>query len=89
MKTRFFHSQLKSIFVLYVSFLLLLDTAPAVLLGRLKALLVGLGLGAAVEGTHHTSSLEGALQIANGRLAENVDLDELALESTLERDDAY
>ena len=70
--------------------LLLLGTATARLLGELNALLVGLDV-ASVGAAHHaaeaTSGLPGALKLANSGSAEEVDLDEVALESALEGDD--
>lgn len=70
--------------------LLLLGTTTAGLLGELDALLVGLdvaGVGAAHHATEATSGLPGTLELANSGSAEEVDLDEVALESALEGDD--
>lgn len=70
------------------SFLLLLGTTTASLLGSLDGLLVALGL-TVLHGTHEaTSSLEGTLELAGGGLAVEVDLDEVALEQALDGDDA-
>ena len=70
--------------------LLLLGTATASLLGQLDALLVGLdvaGVGAAHHAAEAGGSLPGTLELAGGGLAEDVDLDEVALEGALEGDD--
>lgn len=68
--------------------LLVLDATAASTLGLLDALLVGLDL-AAGHGAHEAAaSLEGALEVAGSGLAEQVDLDQVALEGALERDDA-
>lgn len=70
------------------SFLLLLGTTAASLLSSLDGLLVALGL-TVLHGAHEaTSSLEGTLELAGGGLAVEVDLDEVALEQTLDGDDA-
>jgi len=67
--------------------LLVLDATTASALGSLDALLVRLDL-AARHGAHHaTSRLPWSRQIAGCGLAEEVDLDEVALERALERDD--
>ena len=70
--------------------LLLLGTATAGLLGELDALLVGLdvaGVGATHHATEATSGLPGTLELANSGSAEEVNLDEVALESALEGND--
>lgn len=70
--------------------LLLLGTATAGLLGELDALLVGLdvaSVGTAHHATEATSGLPGTLELANSGSAEEVNLDEVALESALEGDD--
>lgn len=66
------------------TFLLLLDTTPVVLLRVLDRGLVALGLALGHEAA---AGLEGARQVAGGRLAEHVDLDQVGLEGTLEGDD--
>lgn len=69
-------------------YLLLLGSAATGALGRLDGLLVALGR-AALETAHEAGGLlEGALEVAGRGLAEEVDLGEVGLESTLERDDA-
>lgn len=67
----------------YIS-LLLLDTAPPVLLGVLERSLVGLGLALAEEAV---SSLEGPLEIASGGLSKDMNLHQVRFKSALERDD--
>lgn len=67
--------------------LLFLSTTTTGSLGGLDGLLVALGR-AALETAHEaSSSLEGALEVADSGLAENVDLDQVGLEGTLEGDD--
>jgi hypothetical protein len=70
--------------------LLLLGATTASLLSKLNALLVGLdvtGVGAAHHAAEAAGSLPGALELANSGSAEEVDLDEVALERALEGDD--
>lgn len=73
-----------------VHLLLLLSATTASLLGELNALLVGLDV-ASVGAAHHAAeaagSLPGTLELAGGGLAEDVDLDEVALEGALEGND--
>lgn len=64
--------------------LLLLDTAPPVLLGVLERSLVGLGLTLAEE---TVSSLEGPLEIAGCGLSKDMNLHQVRFKRTLERDD--
>lgn len=72
---------------LVVTSLLLLGTTTAGTLGGLDGLLVALG-GAGLQTLHDAGGgLEGTLEIAGGGLAEDVDLDEVALEGGLEGDD--
>jgi hypothetical protein len=67
--------------------LLLLRTTTASSFGGLDSLLVTLSR-AALEAGHQTSSLlEGTLEVTSGRLAEDVDLDQVGLEGALEGDD--
>jgi hypothetical protein len=67
--------------------LLLLGTTAAGPLGSLDGLLVALRR-AALEAAHEAGGrLEGALEVAAGGLAENVDLDQVGLDGALERDD--
>lgn len=67
--------------------LLVLDTTTAGTLGCLDALLVGLDLTAG-HGTHHaTSRLPWSRQLTSRRLSQEVNLDQVALESALEWDD--
>ena len=67
--------------------LLLLGTATARSLGLLDALLVRLDLTTALHGSHESRScLPWSLELADGRGAEQVHLDEVALESALEGD---
>lgn len=69
------------------SHLLFLGTTAARLLGSLDSLLIALGL-ALLHGTHQaTGSLEGTLEVARGGLAVKVDLDQVALEQSLDRQD--
>lgn len=68
--------------------LFLLGTTTARLLSSLDGLLVTLGR-TLLHGAHEPSSLlEGTLEVANGRLAVDVDLDEVALEGALDGEDA-
>ena len=67
--------------------LLVLDTTTTGTLSSLNALLVGLDL-ATLHGAHEaTSRLPGPGKLAGRGLAEEVNLDEVAFESTLEGDD--
>lgn len=70
--------------------LLLLGTTTARLLSSLNTLLVGLDV-AGVRAAHHAAeaagSLPGTLELAGSGLAEDVHLDEVALEGALEGDD--
>jgi hypothetical protein len=70
--------------------LLLLSTTTTSLLSSLNALLISLDI-TRVRATHHateaTGSFPGTLELAHSRLAEEVDLDEVALERALEGDD--
>ena len=71
---------------LYEASLLVLRTTPPVLLSSLHARLVALDL--TLAHIHEaTSSLPRSLQVTLGRLAPEVDLDQVALERGLERDD--
>jgi len=66
--------------------LLLLGTATAGALGSLDGLLVA--LGGTAHGAHEAGRLlEGALEVATGRLAEDVDLDHVVFDSALEGKD--
>lgn len=68
--------------------LLFLGAAAARLLGSLDGLLVALSL-ALLHGAHEAGGLlEGALEVAAGGLAVDVDLDEVALEGALDGQDA-
>lgn len=67
--------------------LLLLGTTAAGPLGSLDGLLVALG-GALHAGHEAGGGLEGPLEVAGGRVAEDVDLEQVALEGGLEGDDA-
>lgn len=67
--------------------LLVLDATTSSTLSSLNALLIRLDL-TTLHSTHDaTSRLPGPRQIASCRLAKEVDLDQVALESALERDD--
>lgn len=67
--------------------LLLLGTTAASPLSGLNSLAVA--LGGALHTAHEASgSLEGPLQVTGSRLAKGVDLEEVVLEGTLERDNA-
>lgn len=67
--------------------LLLLGTTTASPLGSLDGLLVA--LGRALHAGHEAGGgLEGPLEVSGGRVAEDVDLEQVALEGGLERDDA-
>lgn len=67
--------------------LLLLGTTTAGSLGGLDGLLVA--LGRTLHAGHEAGGgLEGPLEVAGGRVAEDVDLEQVALEGGLERDDA-
>lgn len=70
--------------------LLLLGTAAAGLLSSLDSLLVALDSAVGtLHGAHEAlGSLEGSLEIARGGLVKDVDLGEVALEDTLEGDNA-
>lgn len=72
------------------TFLLLLGTAAAGLLGSLDGLLVALDTAVGtLHGAHEAlGSLEGSLEIARGGLAKDVDLGKVALEDGLDGDDA-
>jgi len=66
--------------------LFILDTTTACSLGSLDALFIRLDLSSA-HGAHHTAGgLPGSCQITCSRLSEEMDLDEVTLESALERD---
>lgn len=68
--------------------LLLLGTTTARLLSSLNGLLVA-GSRATLHGRHEVAGgLEGALEVARGGLAIDVDLDKVALEHALDGDDA-
>jgi hypothetical protein len=68
--------------------LLLLGATAARTLSGLNGLLVALGR-ATLHGAHETGRLlEGTLEVTSGRLAKDVNLDHVVLESALERDDA-
>jgi hypothetical protein len=68
--------------------LLLLGTATASPLSSLNGLLVASNLTTLLERAHErSSSLERSLEVTLSWLAEEVDLDEVALEGALERDD--
>lgn len=71
-----------------MSTLLLLGTTTARALSGLDGLLVALD-GATLHGAHEAlGSLEGALEVAGGGLAPDVDLDNVVLKGALQGDDA-
>lgn len=72
----------------YSQHLLLLDTSGAGSLGGRDGLLVGLDVAAAHAGSSkHGGGLEGSLEIANGGLAKDVDLDNVLLDGRLDGHD--
>jgi hypothetical protein len=67
--------------------LLVLGTTTSRFLGSLNGLLVGCSLTTSLESAHETcGSLEWALELTSSWLAEDVDLNQVALECALQRD---
>jgi len=67
--------------------LVLLGTASATGFSGFDALLVGLDITGTLHAHQTARGLPGSLELANGRLSEQVDLDQVALKGALEGND--
>ena len=67
--------------------LLVLNTTSACLFGGFDAFLVGLDITGTLHAHQTARGLPGSLELANGRLSEQVDLDQVALKGALEGND--